>query len=185
MTPVLGCGDGTTGTVFGDVQWQVQCPRDLAGCSRNGADNDVFDFDGNNGVRAECALTDLDDGNRALSFTVAKPGVSLSVQSAIVSPAGGVIVSPACRLTVTDDSVTYGGRMQGGCGTNAPSDAQPCQLGPIVFEPNGESGPEVRTSILCDNVAAEVDPTRFIRNVRAPNRPNDPAPVRMINCQNF
>lgn len=196
MPLMASCGSSGSGRVFADAIWQARCPSTLMGCASDGDPHDVFGFDGDefesvDGVTtglltARCDLVELpdDSGNATLSFRAQVGGAnaySVEVQNAVVNlETGGMLLGSGCFLRLLDDSVTY----QGGCGANAPSEAQPCQLGPVTVDPNGEDGRELRTTILCEALPSPSGPTVFQRDLeqgRDVSR-GTPAPIRFINC---
>lgn len=179
---MLSCGDGM-GDVFGDGQWQVRCPVGLAMCPGAGMEVDVFGFDGGEeGVRASCDIRESGD-QRIVSFSLGVGGDPLlAVNGIVTSVAGGNVVGDACRLTVIDDGNTYGGVEQGRCGANPPSAAQPCQLGPIAFNRDGEDGPEMTTSVYCVELPSPANPSILKRDITRPRMTGVPASIRLINC---
>lgn len=192
MPLLASCGSSGSGRVFADAIWQARCPPTLMGCPSDGDPHDVFGFDGDDftsadgvatgTITARCSLTELSDGNATLSFTAQVGGQYLvRVNGAVTNfETGGPVLGAGCSLQIVDDSVTY----QGACGANAPSEAQPCQLGPIVIDPDAEDGRELRTTILCSSIVAPSAPTVLQRDIERgrPEARGTPAPIRFINC---
>lgn len=178
---VFSCGDDAA-EVFGDAQWQVRCPPGRPMCPQNGDAVDVFGFDGSEGTTATCNISDSGDGTVILDFAVGRGGQLMSVSGVVTGSEGGTVRGNSCRLTVIDDGNNYGGPVEGLCGANEPSEAQPCQIGPIVFDPGAMDGPELRTTIYCSSVASPSNPDLLVRDVTAPMAPSTPASIRVINC---
>ncbi len=178
----FSCGGGSS-DVFGDAQWQVHCGgRSM--CSRNGLPVDVFEFDGNEGTRADCSIIETDSGDRLVSFTLADGDQLLSVAGFVTSAEGGTVRGENCAVTVIDDSNTYGQNIEHGrCGANPPSESQPCQLGPVTFNRDGMDGPEMTTTLLCDGIAAPANPDLLQRDIIKPMAPGMPAEIRLIHCE--
>jgi hypothetical protein len=181
---LAACGDDGVG-LFADAQWQVRCPRDLAGCSRDGEDVDVFASAGDDGVTISCQVDESGD-TRFVRFNLAQGGRRLSIDGIETSASGGAVVGTGCTVTVVDDSTTYVGR----CGTNPPSAAQPCQISGLSFVEDrvddtdmGRFGPEVVMGLTCNSITSASDPIRFRRDVyRSRTSGMTPANIRLINC---
>ena len=152
-------------------------------CPGAGEEVDVFGFDGGEeGVRASCDISET-GAQRIVSFRLGNGlDPSLAVNGIVTGIEGGPVVGDACSLTVIDDGNTYGGVELGRCGANPPSEAAPCQLGPIMFDRNGEDGPEMRTTILCRELPSPANPTILRRDVTRPRDGLTPASIRLINC---
>ncbi len=181
---LAACGDDGVG-LFADARWQVRCPRDLAGCSRDGENVDILQSDGEDGISIACTV-DETDANRFVDFNISDGRRRLSINGIQTGLEGGAVTGTGCTVTVVDDSTTYVGR----CGTNAPSEAQPCQISGLSFierrtgeGDEGEYGPEVVLNLTCQNITSAADPLRFRRDVyRRNDMGTTPASVRLINC---
>ena len=185
---LAACGGDDGVGLFADVQWQVRCPRDLSGCSRDGEDVDVFASEGDDGVAISCQV-DESGGNRFVRFSVGEGGRRLAVQGIQVGEGGGPVTGTGCRVTVVDDSTTY----EGACGSAPPSASQPCQISGLQFiedrvddTDTGRFGPEVVMQMSCIGVTAAADPTRFRRDLyRSRTTGTTAANIRFINCPGF
>lgn len=185
---LAACGGGGGGTVFADAIWQVRCPVGAMACSTSVDQHNIFGFDGQDDgpegdpgvVRARCSLDPATGGNVAVSMSVALGGNSLTIRNALVPEAGGTIIGTGCSTVVVEDSVTYDGQ----CGSSAPSDAQPCQIANVTFDPRAADGPTLQTTLLCLNITSPSDRTRFIRDVERgiPSARGTAAPLRFIHC---
>lgn len=188
MLMLVACGGDEVG-LFADMQWQVRCPRDLAGCSRNGEPVDVFAGANEPGVSVSC-LVQESGGTRFIRFEVSQGGQRLSVDGLAVPAAGGPVQGTGCNVGVTDDNVTYTGR----CGAGMPTVEQPCQISAVSFvtDPTGvgdegEFGPELKMNLACGGAAntgvtSASDPMRFRRDVVRSRDGTLPASIRIINC---
>ena len=151
-------------------------------CPRNGETVDVFNFDGTEGVTATCNI-DESDGTRIVDFTLGpNSGQLMAVSGIVTSTEGGTVRGSSCRITVIDDANNFGGPVEGLCGANAPSEAQPCQIGPITFNAAGEDGPELRTTVLCSHLPSPSNPDLLQRDITRPMAPTEPASIRIVNC---
>ncbi|MCB9604668.1 MAG: hypothetical protein H6720_30485 [Sandaracinus sp.] len=181
---LAACGDDGVG-LFADVQWQVRCPGDLAGCSRDGEPVDVFASEGDDGFNIACEV-DESGGLRFISFNVSTGGQRLQVTGLQTGVDGGAVTGTGCRVTIVDDSTTY----EGACGSSAPSASQPCQITGLSFIEDrvgdtdvGSYGPELQMSMSCQGVTAAADPMRFRRDLyRSRTTGTTPANIRLINC---
>jgi len=179
---LAACGDDGVG-LFADAQWQVRCPRDLAGCSRDGENDDIFAAASD--VTVSCQVDESGD-SRFVRFNLSQGGQRLSIDGIETGVSGGAVVGTGCTVTVVDDSNTYVGR----CGTNAPSESQPCQISGLSFIEErvegtdmGQYGPEVVMRLTCNNITSASDPIRFRRDVyRSRTSGTEPASIRVINC---
>lgn len=172
--------NGNSGAVFGDVRYQVRCPRGLSGCSFSGDPLDVYAFNGTEGAFVSCSVVEEED-ERLISFQVTQGTQSLQVSGLRVANSGGPARGSACTVTVRDESVTY----TGACGGGSPSEAIPCQISEVEFSELDTaeiSGPTVGMRVSCENITAPVDPTRFQRNVTHIDRADEAAPIQFVNC---
>ncbi|MBX3252171.1 MAG: hypothetical protein KF901_33665 [Myxococcales bacterium] len=188
MLVLVACGGDQVG-LFADMQWQVRCPRDLAGCSRNGEPADVFAGASEPGVNISC-LVQESGATRFIRFDVSQGGQRLAIDGLAVPVAGGPVQGTGCSVTVVDDSVTYNGR----CGSSPVSVEQPCRVSAVNFitEPTGvgdegEFGPELKLDLQCggaagSGVTSASDPMRFRRDVYRTREGTTPATIRLINC---
>ena len=186
---VCSCG-GDDPPTFAELKYQVRCPvNPLAGCSRDGEQVDVFGYDGEpndpqgspeGSVSVSCDFSHNGD-SRDFSFSVmvgsGAEAPSVRLFGATVNDAG--VVGGDCRLRVKDVTNTY----EGACSSNPPSPEIPCQLGTVNLA-EGEDGPEVTTTILCQDITAATNPTQLRRDVEAgvPFPRETPASVRLIRC---
>lgn len=181
---LLAASCGEDPGVFGDAQWQLRCPDGFAGCSRAGTAVDVFDFHGNGGIIATCNVASASADERIVNFSVGigNGAQRLSVDGLLTGAQGGAVRGASCITTIIDDSNTYGGRGFGTCGGGVPGDQQPCQIGNLTIDEDGTDGPEITMTILCRRISAAAAPDTLKRDLVAPDMPNGPATVRLINC---
>ena len=106
--------------VWGDAQWQVRCPDGFSGCSRAGDRVDIFNFDGVDGITADCSVRRSGD-ERVVDLTVGKGSQRLAITSLLTGATGGA-VRAGCFATIIDDANTYGGRTFGTCGGGVPGE---------------------------------------------------------------
>jgi len=176
------CGGGSS-AVFGDAVWQVQCPAGSTGCPMGGDEVNVFNFDGDEGVTAECQVFDGGGDEIIVDLAVGYGrDPRLSITGLVTGTDGGPVRGQSV-VTFTDDSNTYGGGTLGTAGANVPSDAQPCQISDVVVDRAGVDGPEIRFSLLCRSVPAAAAPTRLQRDLTRPRNSTEPAQIRMIFCE--
>ena len=186
----LGCG-GDEPKAFIETIYQLRCPSDLAGCSRDGQQVDIFGYDSEpnddlgspaGDVSLTCSYV-TSGTSRTLAFDVrVGSGASaprLRITGALVNEAAGGSVGGGCQVMLIDDSNTYAAA----CSGSAPSAEVPCQLGPVSLM-DGEFGPEISTTLLCTNITAATNPLQLRRNLEhgAGSPLRTPAALRLINC---
>ncbi|MEZ4251357.1 MAG: hypothetical protein R3B99_24360 [Polyangiales bacterium] len=163
---LAACGDDGVG-LFADVQWQVRCPGDLAGCSRDGEPVDVFASEGDDGFNIACEV-DESGGLRFVNFQRVDRRTASAGHRPQTGVDGGAVTGTGCRVTIVDDSTTY----EGACGSSAPSASQPCQITGLSFIEDrvgdtdvGSYGPELQMSMSCQGFRAAAARWGFRRYV--------------------
>jgi len=186
------CG-GDGGGVAVDAQYQVTCPIDTSGPACGSASDpvDVLGFDdeeveGKGVITATCSAVDSADGSKNLRFSIGYGNDPLmTVRGLVISPDGGPVLGSSCVVEVRQDGNTFGGATYGACGNVAPTDDQPCQFAPFTYDEDGESGPELVTTLLCRNLRAPAAPNDIVRDITFPMSRSMPARIRLVDCEGF
>ena len=193
----ISCGDDGGG-VAADTLYQVACPLDPneSGC---GIADDPVDFTGFDGatlddgrtITARCEASDL-GGSKNVTLSVGfGSNPLLTIRGLLISPDGGAVQGSSCSVEVRSGANTYGGTTYGSCGNVAPNDEQPCQITQdgtapgVAYNPDGDSGPELLFNLECRNLRAPAAPADLVRDVTFPRMRNDPALIKVINCEGF
>ena len=186
------CGD-EGGGIGADALYQLACPQDPAetGCGSALDPVNILAYDGDAApeggtVTVRCSSVDAGEGLKAVSFSV---GIGndplLQVSGAIIPEDGGPVSGRSCRVVASQSSNRYGGGTYGVCGAAQPSEEQPCRLTAFEFDPNGEDGRELTTTLECRNLRAETAPDRLVRDLTLPMNRSAAAQLRLINCEGF
>ena len=184
------CGD-EPGALAADARFQLACPIDPAetGCGSALPPVDILGFDGDvaedgRTINVSCNATSTDAGN-IVSFSIGYGASPLLSVSGLVIPSSGSgnVSGNSCRVTATQADNRYGGTTLGTCGSAIPSEAQPCQFGAFTFDPDGESGTELTTTLVCRNLRAETAPDSLVRDITLPDSRSEAAVIKLINCE--
>lgn len=145
------CGDNGPAGVYMDIQWTIRCIA-MGGCTSYPT-RDVLGFDGDNGTRLTCSVTES-AANRTLTFSATAAGYGLSLRNATFARAGGTPAGTDCQVRVIDDN-TY----TGACGGLPPTETQPCQVNNVMFTRDAEGRSLITGNIYCQNISPEAAPS--------------------------
>ena len=183
---LASCAD--SGTVMVDAEWNLTCPDGGAfGCGSLAPETCL----GNVGNRAiigargdmsctgdpiivSCEAVHRTDG-RTVFFLKANINdrFALELAGASVDAGDGSAEASGCFVRILENQAEYGGLVTGGCGTDAPSLEQPCQLSNI-----STGGGEVVFDLECRSLRSSTTGNAF--DVGALG--GGPTTIRFANC---
>ena len=181
---LVSCASGE-GAVFVDAQYNLTCPADTAvdcgslapeTCLGSAGQRALIGGHGQvsctgGPIIAVCEAVQRSDGSRTVTLEASVDGrFSFELRGATVSD-GSIVEQTACNVTIIEDEVPYD---VGGCDTDPPSMAQPCQLSNI-----GIAGSEVTVDVECESLFSSVIGTSAF-DVGAVG--GGPATIRFVNC---
>ena len=183
----LSCAE-SGGTVLVDVEYNLTCPDDTAvGCGSLASDtclgsvgqHAIIGARGETSctgdpIVASCEAVERPNGLTVI-FLEANIGsdFAFELQGATIDSGGNGTEQTACNVTITEDGAAYD---LGGCGTEAPSMEQPCQLSNISTE-----GGEVVFDLECKSLISRTTTNGF--DVGALG--GGPTTIRFSNCSGF
>ena len=146
-----GCGDSGPAGVYASIAWTIRCEM-MDGCTAYPT-RDVQGFDGENGVRVSCSVTET-ESSRTLSFSAYAASYGIQMQNASFGRGGGTPAGTDCRITVQEDN-TY----VGACGGSPPSEGQPCQVNNVQFTTDTEGRSLITGNIFCQGMSPSAAPS--------------------------
>jgi hypothetical protein len=194
---VLSCADNdTTATV--DAEWNLTCPDDReVGCGSLASGTCLSEDDegvvgpgwrsivGRSGdtactgdkLIASCQAVERPSGVTEIHIEAnIGDAFAFELAGAAVDSGDGSMTESTCRLRILEDGAEYGGLVTGGCGTEAPSMEQPCQLSNI------ETGGGVVTfGLECASLISATSANGFDLGALG----GGPTTMRFSNCAGF
>ena len=162
----LSCAEDS-GTVSVDAVYNLTCPDgDSVGCGSLAEPTCLGSVGQRSivGVRGDIACTgdaldvrceavDRPDGRRFVALEAYVGDRFAFLLDAIVVDQS---VAEVCHVTIIEDGADYGGMVLGGCGLEAPTPDQPCQLSNVSAE-----GGVVEFDLLCESLLSSTSVSGF------------------------
>jgi hypothetical protein len=182
----LSCAE-SGGPVLVDASWNLTCPADTEVDCGALAPDTCLGMVGQRAIVGEhrqaactgdpiiaiCEAVQRADGTRIVTLE-ANVGDKFAFEfRGATIDTGGVVEQAACNVTIIEDQVSYS---IGGCGEEAPSMAQPCQLSDVSTEGN-----EVVLTLECHSLISSTTGAGF--DVGAVG--GGPTTIRFANCVGF
>lgn len=140
--------------------------------------NGDISCDGETPVVAICEATQKSDGGLILNLVASVGDVfAFTLRGATVDSDGGMVTG-SCEITIIEDELSYGGSL-GRCGTEPPSDVQPCQITNVVV--GDADGADLSFEVECLALLNDITERAF--DVGGPD--GGPASVRFARCTGF
>ena len=179
VVALSGCPSAAPPNVYAIADWHVRCDSVMFACTPPLA-RQVTGFNGVDGNSVTCSVMET-ASNRVVNLRAGSStgGVRYSIQltNASIPRAGGFAAS-GCSVTVEEGANTY----RGGCGSLAPTVAQPCQVN-VTFGTDVESGSTIlHAEVLCDHLANSTDPSQ-LRSVFAGAGSLEPGSLDLFDCR--
>ncbi|MEZ4254889.1 MAG: hypothetical protein R3A78_04110 [Polyangiales bacterium] len=182
---VSACGSDEGAEIQADLAWRTTCDE-AGGCLDS--QHVILAIDGERSHRITCDINNAGEGAYVINFEAYKNesgdrDYGIGIRNAAFTENGGQITGTSCVLSMEEEGNTYEGK----CGSQSPSEAQPCQINNIEISDSSD-GPVISGDILCVGLPSSIAPLDATkhREVRNSN-PSDDGPMtfRMTNCRGF